>query len=59
MYSDQDCVFDKEINIDGKEIEPLVTWGTSPQDVSPVTGLVPDPNNENNEDRKIDMKRSL
>tara|TARA_X000001036_G_scaffold149743_1_gene142276 strand:+ start:375 stop:1775 length:1401 start_codon:yes stop_codon:yes gene_type:complete len=59
LYSDQDCVFDKEINIDGKEIEPLVTWGTSPQDVSPVTGLVPDPNNESNEDRKIAMKRSL
>ncbi len=59
MYSDKDCKFDKEINIDGKEIEPLVTWGTSPQDVSPVTGVVPDPNKENNEDRKMAMKRSL
>ena len=59
MYSDKDCKFDKEINIDGKEIEPLVTWGTSPQDVSPVTGRVPDPNKETNEDRKMAMKRSL
>ena len=59
LYSDKDCKFDKEINIDGKEIEPLVTWGTSPQDVSPVTGVVPDPNKENNEDRKMAMKRSL
>ena len=59
LYSDKDCEFDKEINIDGKEIEPLVTWGTSPQDVSPVTGVVPDPNKENNEDRKMAMKRSL
>ena len=59
LYSDKDCKFDKEIDIDGKEIEPLVTWGTSPQDVSPVTGVVPDPNKENNEDRKMAMKRSL
>ena len=59
LYSDKDCKFDKEINIEGKEIEPLVTWGTSPQDVSPVTGIVPDPNKETNEDRKMAMKRSL
>ena len=59
LYSDQSCKFDKEININGKEIEPLVTWGTSPQDVSPVTGVVPDPNKETNEDRKMAMKRSL
>ncbi len=59
LYSDKDCRFDKEISINGKEIEPLVTWGTSPQDVSPVTGVVPDPNKETNEDRKMAMKRSL
>ena len=59
LYTDKDCKFDKEINIDGKNIEPLVTWGTSPQDVSPVTGIVPDPENEKNEDRKMAMKRSL
>ena len=59
LYSDKDCKFDKEVNIDGKNIEPLVTWGTSPQDVSPVTGVVPDPENEKNEDRKMAMKRSL
>ena len=41
------------------EIEPLVTWGTSPQDVSPVTGVVPDPNKESNIDRKMAMQRSL
>ena len=52
------CIRDR-VNIDGKNIEPLVTWGTSPQDVSPVTGVVPDPEKENNEDRKMAMKRSL
>ncbi len=59
LYSDKKCRFDKEININGKDIEPLVTWGTSPQDVSPVTGVVPDHEKEKNEDRKMAMKRSL
>tara|TARA_Y200000002_G_scaffold49771_1_gene35751 strand:+ start:121 stop:1518 length:1398 start_codon:yes stop_codon:yes gene_type:complete len=59
LYSDKECKFDKEINIEGKDIEPLVTWGTSPQDVSPVTGIVPDPDKEENEDRRMAMKRSL
>ena len=59
LYSDKDCSFDKEININGQDIEPLVTWGTSPQDVSPISGTVPDPENENDEDRKSAMYRSL
>ena len=59
LYSDKDCKFDKEININANEIEPLVTWGTSPQDVVPVTGNVPDPEKENDKDRKIAMYRSL
>ena len=59
LYSDEDSIFDKEINIEGKDIEPLVTWGTSPQDVSPITGLVPDPEKENDEERKSAMYRSL
>jgi 3-isopropylmalate/(R)-2-methylmalate dehydratase large subunit len=59
LYSDKDCKFDKEINIDAKEIEPLVTWGTSPQDVASVTSIVPDPSKESDEDRKAAMERSL
>ena len=59
LFSDNDCKFDKEINLAGKDIEPLVTWGTSPQDVSPINGTVPDPEREKNEDRKMAMKRSL
>ena len=59
LYSDEGCKFDKEINIEGKDIEPLVTWGTSPQDVSPITGTVPDPEKETDKDRKTAMYRSL
>jgi len=59
LYSDKNCKFDKEININANEIEPLVTWGTSPQDVVSVTGNVPDPEKESDKDRKIAMYRSL
>jgi 3-isopropylmalate/(R)-2-methylmalate dehydratase large subunit len=59
LYSDKDSKFDKEININGNDIEPLVTWGTSPQDVASVTGSVPDPEKENDEERKVAMYRSL
>ncbi len=59
LYSEKNCSFDKEITINGKDIEPLVTWGTSPQDVSPITGKVPDPEKEKDEDRKMAMYRSL
>ncbi len=59
LYSDKDAKFDKEVTINGSEIEPLVTWGTSPQDVASVTGNVPDPEKEKDEERKSAMKRSL
>jgi 3-isopropylmalate/(R)-2-methylmalate dehydratase large subunit len=59
LYSDDDCKFDKEINLNGQEIEPLVTWGTSPQDVVSVTSVVPDPSKESDKDRKVAMERSL
>ena len=59
LYSDDGSRFDKEINIEGKDIEPLVTWGTSPQDVSPITGRVPDPELETDKERKTAMYRSL
>ena len=59
LFSDNDAKFDKEVNIDAKDIEPLVTWGTSPQDVSPITGEVPDPEKEKDKDRRTAMYRSL
>ena len=59
LNSDKDAKFDKEININGNDIEPLVTWGTSPQDVASVTSNVPDPEKEKNEERKVAMYRSL
>jgi 3-isopropylmalate/(R)-2-methylmalate dehydratase large subunit len=43
LVSDPEAVFDAEIAIDVSTIAPTVTWGTSPEDVVEITGLVPDP----------------
>ena len=59
LKSDPDAKFDKEVEIRGDEISPMVTWGTSPQDVVPITGTVPDPEKERDKDRKASMNRSL
>ncbi len=59
LKSDQNSNFDKVVSIEGENVVPQVTWGTSPQDVVPVNGSVPDPNKEKNTDRKAAMKRSL
>ncbi len=43
LFSDEDAHFDKALVIRGEDIAPLVTWGTSPEDVLPITAVVPDP----------------
>jgi len=59
LQSDSNCKFDKEISIEGNEISPMVTWGTSPQDVVSIEGNIPDPKKENDKDKRIAMERSL
>ena len=59
LNSDPNAVFDKEVEIKGEDISPMVTWGTSPQDVVSITDVIPDPEKEKNEDRKKSMVRSL
>jgi 3-isopropylmalate/(R)-2-methylmalate dehydratase large subunit len=43
LYSDDDAVFDVEVVMDAAEIKPQVTWGTSPEMVLPIDGVVPAP----------------
>src|SRR5207342_924305 len=38
LPSDPGAAFDREISLDAAEIEPMVTWGTSPEDAAPITG---------------------
>ena len=59
LYSDSDAVFDKEVILDGNDIKPMVTWGTSPQDVVPIDGKVPNPKNISDPDKKSSIERSL
>ena len=59
LKSDIGAKFDREVEINGEDISPMVTWGTSPQDVVSITGFVPNPEKEQDEDKKISMNRSL
>ena len=59
LKSDNDAAFDQEVEIKGDDISPMVTWGTSPQDVVAVTDTIPDPEKEKDEDKKASMTRSL
>ena len=43
LSTDEDAHFDKVLTIKGEDIAPLVTWGTSPEDVLPITAIVPSP----------------
>ncbi len=45
LFSDPDAYFDKEIFLRAEDIAPVVTWGTSPEDVLPITDFVPSPDN--------------
>ena len=59
LKSDDGAHFDKEINLEGKDIKPMVTWGTSPQDVVAIDGKVPNPEKEFDIDKKNSIQRSL
>ena len=59
LKSDNGAKFDKEITLEGKDIMPMVTWGTSPQDVISIDEKIPNPESETDEDRKNSIERSL
>lgn len=59
LKTDEGAEFDKTILIDAKDIAPTVTWGTSPQDVAPVTGTVPVIDQTLSPARQAGIKRAL
>jgi len=59
LPSDPGARYDREITLDASDIPPQVTWGTSPEDVVPVTGAVPDPASAPDDDKRRAMERSL
>jgi 3-isopropylmalate/(R)-2-methylmalate dehydratase large subunit len=59
LCSDNDAVFDREVKLDAANLPPLVTWGTSPEDVVAITGQVPDPEAVSDEGKRAAMQRAL
>nr|POE51811.1 3-isopropylmalate dehydratase [Quercus suber] len=59
LKSDEGAHFDIDVQIEAKDIEPTVSWGTSPQDVVPITGVVPGPDDFADENKKNACKRAL
>ena len=59
LPSDKGAAFDREVRLDAADIAPMVTWGTSPEDVLPVTGRVPDPKDAADESKRASIARSL
>lgn len=59
LKTDDDAIFDIEVTLKGRDITPQVTWGTSPEDVLPITEKVPNPADEEDPNRRKKMERSL
>ncbi|KAF2196319.1 3-isopropylmalate dehydratase [Delitschia confertaspora ATCC 74209] len=59
LKSDEDAKYDIDVFIDCKDIAPTVSWGTSPQDVVPITGVVPGPDDFQDEAKKEACRRAL
>jgi 3-isopropylmalate/(R)-2-methylmalate dehydratase large subunit len=59
LRTDAGARFDRRLDLDASEIEPLVTWGTSPEHVIPIGGRVPDPGLESDDIRRASLDRSI
>lgn len=59
LPSDPDASWDREEALDASNLEPHVTWGTSPQDALPVGGVVPDPEKQEDPGERARMRRAL
>ena len=59
LYSDDGAHFDREIKLDAANLPPIVTWGTSPEDVVSITGTVPHASSAASEQKKAAIQRAL
>jgi 3-isopropylmalate/(R)-2-methylmalate dehydratase large subunit len=59
LPSDPDARFDKEVRLEADAIVPQVTWGTSPEDVLPITGTIPDPASFADEAKRAQVARMV
>ena len=59
LPSDSDAVFDHDVTLDGDNIAPMVTWGNSPQDTVEITERIPDPQDEEDGERRIAIENAI
>ncbi|CAI3930909.1 3-isopropylmalate dehydratase large subunit [Commensalibacter papalotli (ex Botero et al. 2024)] len=59
LVSDEGAQYDKVVTINVDDLEPMVTWGTSPEDVLPITGNIPDPALLKDESQRLRKQRML
>ena len=59
LHSDADAAFDRTVTLDANRLQPQVTWGTSPEMVAPVDGVVPDPDKETDSVKREGMRHAL
>src|SRR5438105_14075502 len=59
LTSDEGAHFDHEIRLDAAKLPPIVTWGTSPEDVVSISGVVPDPDQIADEAKRLSKHRAL
>ena len=59
LYTDEGAHFDKVVTLDAANLPPIVSWGSSPEDVVAVTGLVPDPELIADETKRASKRRAL
>ena len=59
LKTDEGAHFDRIVKLDAAKLPPIVSWGTSPEDVVAITGTVPDPSKIDNENKRASMIRAL
>jgi 3-isopropylmalate/(R)-2-methylmalate dehydratase large subunit len=59
LYSDDGAYFDRQVRLDAAALPPIVSWGSSPEDVVSVTGIVPNPDDIEDENRRKSKWRAL
>jgi len=59
LTSDEGAAFDREVKLDAAKLPPLVTWGTSPENVITINGRVPDPATITDPDKRRAVERAL
>lgn len=59
LHSDDDAAFDRTVSLDATSLVPQVTWGTSPEMVTGIDGVVPDPDSEPDSVRREGMRKAL